>query len=169
MRLLPFDTIVIDSPLSPAEAQVRLGDATGVKRLLRSRPSPLPFEGEVTGTEVRIQRAINYGNSFLPRINGRIEARAHGSRLTAHLAMHPLVIVFMAVWFGGVLAIGVPASVRTLLTGELTPRALIPVAMLIFGYGLVSVGFWMEAGAARSRLREILEGAEVAAANRTGR
>lgn len=154
MRLLPFDHVVIDSPLPLAQAHARLRAATGARRFFRFGRAPYPFEGEVNGTDVRIRRAIGYNNTYLPRIHGRLEPRAQGSRLAATMSMHPFTIVFSAVWLAAALLItilAVPTLVR-----ERNPLALIPFAVIAFVYTLMSVGFWVEARIARRKLAAIL-------------
>jgi hypothetical protein len=159
MPLLPYDTLLIDSPLPVDEARARLEQATGPRRWARYGPPPQPFQGEVTADEVRIERAITYQNSFLPRIRGRLEPRADGSRLQATLSPHPLAAAFMAVWFAGVLLIGVPSTVAGLLAGESGLAVWITPLMLAFGWILCSGIFTIEAHIARGRLAGLLEGA----------
>lgn len=158
MPLLPHQTLVIDSPLPADEALARLRAQTGQHRWFRWGRVPYPFEGEVAGSEVRIQRVIRYRNSFLPRIRGWVEPSVRGSRFTATLSLHPLVTVFMLVWFAMALAIGIPMTAVPLAEGSADPLALIPLAMLAFGWGMVSGAFTYEARVARDRLAAILEG-----------
>ncbi|MBB4636861.1 hypothetical protein [Longimicrobium terrae] len=108
----------------------------------------------MNGTDVRIRRAIRYKNSYLPRIHGRLEPRAQGSRLAATMSMHPFTIAFSAVWLAAALVIAVLAVPN--LIREKNPLAIIPVGMIVFMYAMMSVGFWVEAGIARRRLAEIL-------------
>lgn len=155
MRLLPYDHLLIDSPLPLEQAQARLREATGPRRFIKFFRAPHPFEGEVNGTDVRVQRAIIYGNSYLPRIHGRLERHAHGSRLAATMSMSPFTSVFSAIWFASVLFITI--FVTPTLSRDGDPMALIPVGMLILGYTMMSLCFWVEAGIARRRLAEILQ------------
>ena len=60
MPLLPYDTLLIDSPLPVEQAAARLQRATGPRKWLRtwgllSVPSH-PFVGKITGHRVSIQR-----------------------------------------------------------------------------------------------------------------
>lgn len=157
MPLLPYDTLLIESPLPLHEARARLQGATGPVRWLRFGAPPHAFEGEVAGDAVRIHRAIRYQNAFLPRIEGRLEPGAQGSRLRAAMKLHPFVAVFMAVWFSIALAAGLP-MVIALFFGAPAVTALIPLAMLLFGGALVSGAFTFEARIARERLAALLDG-----------
>lgn len=163
MPLLPYDTLLIDSPLPIEQAAMRLQLATGPRKLLRlwpalSAPSH-PFVGELIDDEFRIERAIAYQNSFLPRIRARLEPRAEGCRLAGTMSLHPPVGVFMLVWVGMVALIGVPATLWGLAHGDFSQATWIPPAMLVFGWALCSGAFTIEARIARKRLAGLLEGA----------
>ncbi|HEX2076128.1 MAG TPA: hypothetical protein VHG08_00415 [Longimicrobium sp.] len=160
MPLLPFDTLLIDSPLSVDQACQRLQQATGPRKWFRWSGMPAhPFEGTVTANEVRIQRGIRYQNSFLPQIHGRIEPRAQGSRLVGTMSLHPAVAVFMMVWFGAALLIGLPAILLALGTGDLSEGVWIALAMPLFAWALCTGAFTVEARLARQQLEALLEGA----------
>ena len=158
MPIVPFERIVIDTPLPVGEAAARLAAQVEPKRLLRFRRSGLLFEGRMEGTTFHIQRLIGYRNSFLPRIAGSLEATPWGSRLSATLSLHPVVMVFMIVWLGAVLAIGFPAM---LMGGDqIGGTRWMPLLMLAFGVAMVSGGFSFEAVRARRALCELLGGSE---------
>lgn len=160
MPLLPYDTLLIDSPLSVARAGQRLQQATGPRKWVRWFGVPVhPFEGTVTANEVRIQRGMGYQNSFLPQIRGRIEPRAEGSRLEGTMSLHPAVAVFLMVWFGIALLVGLPAILLALRMGDLSVGLWIALAMPLFAWALSAGAFTVEARLARQRLEALLEGA----------
>jgi ABC-type iron transport system FetAB permease component len=64
------------------------------------------------------------------------------------------VLVFMAIWFGGVL-LGCLAVMVSWLTQGFSPMLLIPFGMLLFGYGLVTIGFKAESRKSRKFLAEL--------------
>ena len=158
MPLLPYDTLLIDSPLSVEQAAARLQRAIGPRPWFPFGPRPRPFHGEFTGHQVRIQRAIAYQNSFLPHIEARLEPRAEGCRLVGTMSLHPLVGVFMLFWVAVLVLIGLSAAVGGLAQGETGSGAWMPVGMLIFGWVLCSGAFTVEARIARKRLATLLEG-----------
>ncbi len=128
------------------------------------RPSASPGEGtiiaKVNGERFRIfARGPRYvHNSFAPFLYGRVAANADGTRIDAKFRMHPVVRVFMSVWFGG-LAIMALAFPLILLTGNLKadvpPFTVIatPFLIILFGIGLIAFGRWT----ARGQVSRILE------------
>ena len=159
--LLPFQSRVFESALTPAQALERLQAAVEPREWFRRRPSERPFEGTVEGTTFRIQRIIRSRNSFLPHLHGRVDSTPSGrARVVVAFRLHPVVAVFMAIWFGFLLMFGgtvlgnSPPS-----SGELNPRLLIP-GMLAFGVVLVFGGFVPEAYRAERLLAEVLNARE---------
>jgi hypothetical protein len=162
MPRLPYDTLLIESPLSVTQARARLERATGPREWLRtwgflSVPSH-PFVGTITDHQVSIQRAIAYQNSFLPHIEAHLEPRAEGSRLAGTMSLHPLVGVFMIVWVVMLVLMGLLAAPADLANAEFDEGRWIPLGMLIFGWVLCSGAFTIEARIARKRLAALLEG-----------
>jgi hypothetical protein len=159
MRLLLRDTLLIESPLAAADTLARLRAATGPRKLFRFGRVDYALEGEVDADRVEIQRVIYYRNSFLPRIRAVVEPLPRGSRLRGTLSLHPLVIAFLIVWFGALLA--APIAILLTLPRE-EPRTLfmlIPAAFLIVAWLLIAGVFSYEADRARKMLREILQAA----------
>lgn len=158
MPLLPYDTLVIESPLPVAEALGRLQAATGPVRWMRFGAPAYAFEGEVTEDEVRIRRAIGYQNSFLPRIEGRLEPAARGSRLSATMEMNSPVTIFMGLWMAVAVTISLPMLVLALVSDPPVAMVLVPVGMLLGGWALASGAFTLESHMARAHLTQLLEG-----------
>jgi len=61
------------------------------------KPSPL-FWGEVGGDSFRVRRKINYRNSFLPLVRGRIHPVIGGATVSVVMYLHPFVAAFMVFW-----------------------------------------------------------------------
>ena len=72
------------------------------------------------------------------------------------MALHPLVLAFMIIWFGGVLLFCVGITGSMLASGNWNPVALVPLGMFIFGWALTSGGFTFEARRASKLLRGII-------------
>lgn len=71
--------------------------------------------GPVKESRVRLQRVIPIvGNSFKPVFFGRFEVRDGSVYLTGRFTMFFFVKVFMTIWLGGVLAIGLPLAAKTI-------------------------------------------------------
>jgi hypothetical protein len=154
--LLPFAGFTIDSPLPPARAAAELASNVEPRRLIRFRRGAAAFEGEVTESGVDIRRLPGYQNSFLPEIRGSFERTPHGSRLRGTMRMHPLVIVFMCVWMTFTLIAALAMAAASLSAEKADPAALIPLAMLFFGWALPTAAFTIEAAIARGALTGIL-------------
>ena len=110
------------------------------------------FEGSVSENSFKICRCIQYRNSFLPLIIGTIEAHEYGSTINIRMRMAIPVIVFISIWFTGVLA----GCLIVPFTGFPMPAALIPYIMLVFGILLVIIPNKIEAKKAREKLEELL-------------
>ena len=100
-------------------------------------------------------------NSFSPSFFGRLRPHLGGTVIHGYFILHPIVLVFLAVWFGGAL-IGVGFSIYNLIERLAEGRysfkeAWLPIvatlALLSFGIALVASG--VRAG--RSQRRAIEE------------
>ena len=79
-----------------------------------------PFRGEVEGSDFKLRRVSQYGNSFLPVIVARVEARRDGgSQLIGVMRLAYPTAIFMGVWFGGAIIAGVALGVPALSTPPL--------------------------------------------------
>jgi len=153
--LAPYHRFEIHSPLRPTEAARVIAAHTEAERFFRfSWPNPANdtrFEGEIRGDSFTVRRVIGYRNSFLPVVEGAIAQSARGSLVTIRMRPMILVIVFLALWFGGILfALGSPAW----------PIALV---MLGFAYLMTLAGFWFEANKQEQTLRALFQGQPAAA------
>ena len=156
MPLLPFDRFSIETSLTSDEVRNALASAAEPRKWFRFGPGRCSFEGEVGIDSFRLRRIIGYRNSFLPDIRGRIMATNGGSTVEGTMSLHPIVLGFMIVWFGGVLLIGGAMSVAMLARGVWQPMVLVPLGMLAFGWILTSGAFTFEARKARALLVEML-------------
>src|ERR1700690_4052606 len=66
----------------------------------RGEPPGPPFIGWVRDGSFKLHRDIRYRNSFLPVVHGRIVPADIGTRIQVTMSIHPLVAVFLAIWFG---------------------------------------------------------------------
>jgi hypothetical protein len=155
--LLPYQSRVFDSALTPSQALEHLKGAVEPKKWFRFRRAERPFEGMVEGSTFHIQRIIRYGNSFLPQLHGRVESTPNGrARVVVSFQLHSAVAVFMILWFGLITLFGAVAIWQsTISSDDLAPHLGIAV-MLGFGAALLFGGFVPEAQRAACLLEGIL-------------
>ena len=159
IRLFPYESLAIDSPLSVADALQRLQDAVCPERSFSQKLfGPVPLEsytGEITRQKFCIRRIISYRNSFLPEIVGEIVPVADGSIIYVKMRLKPAIIAFMTLWLGGVGLFCLAVLWVILFRREFSPPMLIPFGMFLFGYALVLGGFTFESRRSKSDLDEI--------------
>lgn len=145
---MPFYAFHIDVPAQPDVVAERVRAAVAsVPTLWQSiksswkgpRPSGRPFLGKVEGRSFRIRRDIQYRNSFLPLIRGRIVPTPTGSRVNVFMFMHPFSFLFMVGWFGFLVA-----TLWKVLDANIA-RSFIPLAMIVLGLLMSVGGFFYEA------------------------
>ena len=164
---MPFYRFHIDTPLSESAASERIQKFTRPHRAFRewiafnvtnitredTTVGP-PFLGTV-GSTFRLRRDIRYWNSFLPLVWGRIVPSPRGSRINVTMFLHPLVTVFMIIWFSG---LGYGIVKLWVHRKEAVPFAvLVPAAMFLFGVALMLVCFIPEAIKAKRLLESALD------------
>jgi len=157
MALLPFERLTLRTPLSPDEVYARLAAAVEPVRWYRSPFSRAhrPYEGEITPNGFKIRRVINYRNSFLPAITGRIRVDEIGSAIELVFRLHVVVAVFMVVWLGGAAAATIVGAAE-ILRGHAPAVAWIPLGMLVLGYAMMQGGFVIESRKAKRFFDELI-------------
>jgi hypothetical protein len=146
VRLWPSDSFDIETTLSPEEIVESLQSNIGPRKLFRLTSKHPTFQGELTNDGFKISRIIHYRNSFLPVVHGTFRAGNSGRIVSIKMRLNLFVAVFMCVWFSGV-GLAMLAFTVGFLNGKIqpSPMLLIPFGMLVFGWALVSGGFWFEA------------------------
>src|SRR5439155_14819630 len=114
-----------------------------------------PFLGTARASSFRLRRDIRYRNSFLPLVWGRIVPSGVGSRINVTMFLHPLVALFMIIWFSG---LGYGIVKLWVHRKEAVPFAvLVPAAMFLFGVALMLICFFPEAIKAKRLLESALD------------
>jgi hypothetical protein len=166
-NLLPFEKYVLATDLSVEEVLKRLAGCmqsesdyswSSFRRIYIK-----PYRGAVSGLTFRMIRNINYRNSFLPVINGRVTSMS--GRTEVMISMRPayFVLVFMAFWLGmtGLVCIGIIvagiAQFREILHNGFSPVVFIPFAMFAFGSGLTFFAFKAESKVSKQFLADLLK------------
>ncbi len=154
--------IELFSPLPPIECAARLASAIDCERSALISFSSIfgskPIAGKVTETSLRLRKRIGYRNSFQNFLTATMRPEGTGTVISGEFAMHPIVRVFMTIWFGGVILIGGTMFIGTIggfLFG-LAPHGdnawigvVVPPLMLLFGFALVRFGSYLARDEAR--------------------
>ncbi|OPY79634.1 MAG: hypothetical protein A4E65_01803 [Syntrophorhabdus sp. PtaU1.Bin153] len=158
MKFLPYDLYKMQTSFTIEEIVALLqSEVEPRKRLRFSCEGCKTFEGEISWEGFRILRIINYRNSFLPVIRGKFRQEYPGVTVEIQMRPHVFVIIFMCVWFLGVI-LGMAAAVMGVISRqiELSLFLLIPFGMFLFGLLMVYGGFWTEARKSKALLEDVL-------------
>jgi hypothetical protein len=169
MRLLPYDTLTIETtaPLEVARERLTAQVATPSFQPFQfgQADQDKPYEGKVGNRGFSISRCIQGRNSFLPQIEGRFEPQTQGCRIYLSFQLHPLVLVFLGLWFFVWYGAVVPIFIALVLQGELQGKSaknlgfavlflLAPLAFLVIGW----YAFWLEVKRSRREMQQIFLG-----------
>lgn len=134
LKLLPYETWVLQIPQPVATVRARLEAKVEPPRILRSgfQRHHQPYEGTIRAQDFTLRRIIHYRNSFLPQIRGRWEPIPGGTEIKITFTLHPAVLVFLSlwlmVWYGSAVPIALWGGQLPLISvGFLT----VPLLMLI--------------------------------------
>ncbi|MFZ1678023.1 MAG: hypothetical protein WAT91_12160 [Saprospiraceae bacterium] len=159
MNILPFKNLSFRSELKPTEIIERMQAVTEAEKFIRipifNDTETKLYEGEITDQHFSIRRLIKYRNSFLPRIKGEIITESNRTRIEVRMRLHIVIIIFVIFWCT---MVGIGCFVFLLLSirdGKLNPFILVPLMMLIFGYGVTVVAFNYECNKSQKDLEQI--------------
>lgn len=166
--LIPYDNIRLQTSLTTQEVQQKLESVTAPRRsYFTLKRTTEPYEGKVANESFRISRIIYYRrNSFLPSIIGSIKSGINGTMVQIRMRPVWTILIFMAVWLGivGSLCLAVLylifTSLNKTVTPGLSPAAIIPFVMFIFGYGILMIGYRVESSKSRDFIKDLLEAEE---------
>src|SRR5215472_4770479 len=104
MTFLPFERLTLRTQLRSDEVYRRLAATVEPVQWFRNSLAgdDKTHQGEITSSGFKITRVIQYRNSFLPVVTGRIRDEGDGCIIEIILRLHFFVAVFMALWLGGV-------------------------------------------------------------------
>jgi len=154
-----YKRFTIYTSLSAAEVCEKLAEVVEPRKMVprQWRKSEKPYQGKIGEHSFQISRIINYRNSFLPQIAGRIQPYGAGSQVEITMTMHGFVIGFMLFWLVSVLQISIVFLGAMISEGKLKPEGLVPLGMFAFGCFLPLIGFVPEAKGSQKFLIELLE------------
>ena len=153
MKLIPYESLIIDSSLSPGEASARLAEATDPKKVHTFMPfhqSPGEFRASFTNTGFYLQRANTSRHAI--SVRGRFHAITRGTRVEARITLHGSVGLFLIFWCG-LTGAGIISMIHGwYVTGDLDKSLFLLIGMLVVGYLWAFVGWRAEANNVRKFL-----------------
>lgn len=166
-KFLPFEKFVLQTKLTMVEVLDRIAKNVEPRKNFHFSFFPVqrtkPYEGSIAANNFVISRIIGYRNSFLPLIKGTVYNYIDKTEIA--ITMRPFigVIIFMSFWLGTVglvcisIIIAAFVQLKEAFQHGVSLVILIPFGMLIFGYGMVMIGFKTESKRSRKFLTELLE------------
>jgi hypothetical protein len=172
MKFLPFEKLTYTTALKEDEIMWRLESILEEEKIIRlripfvKRKDGQPYEGSTNGNTFEMQRIINYRNSFLPVIEGRVEDNFTQRHVHVKMRLNRVVMIFMMFWCGillfGIGAMTFVSNADSNPKGEVEPvLKLIPIFMLLFGYGLTTFFFKLESKKSKKFIKDLLDAEEV--------
>lgn len=157
MKYLPFERITYRTQLSEQEVITRLSGFVEPKKFGLGRNYLKEYEGSIHNNNFEISRVIQYRNSFLPQINGRIQKGNDGVKIEVALSLHAFVLFFLIVWCSFALIFFIGVSIRAIREKEISVELFLPLGMLLFVYVLTMAGFKSESKQSKEFLRRSFE------------
>ncbi|MCC3217516.1 hypothetical protein LIV57_19830 [Chryseobacterium sp. X308] len=153
MKYLPFERITYKTNLSEKEVLTRLSGFVEPKKFGLGKNYIKDYEGSVDNNSFEISRVIQYRNSFLPQINGKIQNENNGTQIQVTMSLNAFVFFFLIVWCSFALIFFIGVSIKTIREKEISLELFLPLSMLLFVYALTMVGFKSESKQAKDYLR----------------
>lgn len=162
MRLLPYDSFQIETPLPLEEAIERLSsriDQHQLGWLLQSSYSE--FRGTIEGNDFKISKISGNRNSFLPIVTGTFYPSAIGTLIKIEMGPRPITLFFMLFWlisvgFGA--ATSIFSALGTGFSDQLLFSIVIPIGMLLAGILVPMGSFWYEVNQHKKKLSVLFKG-----------
>ncbi|MGG1923479.1 hypothetical protein AB1278_16810 [Chryseobacterium sp. NRRL B-14798] len=153
MKYLPFERITYKTNLSEKEVLTRLSGFVEPKKFGLGKNYIKEYEGSVDNNSFEISRVIQYRNSFLPQINGKIQNENNGTQIQVTMSLNAFVFFFLIVWCSFALIFFIGVSIKAIREKEISVELFLPLGMLLFVYALTMAGFKSESKQAKEYLR----------------
>jgi hypothetical protein len=165
MILLPYERFQIETSLSLIEAKKRIESIIvppppfGTRFInaldnMFKKSGADQFTGKIDDQGFQIRRIIYYRNSFLPVVKGKFEQGSAGTNVVVKMTLHPVALVFMVIWFGGLGTI-VFSSLSVMFSRGSDPILVTAVGMFFFGWLMIQFGFVFEARKAKKIISQL--------------
>ncbi|GAB3499876.1 hypothetical protein GCM10027341_24080 [Spirosoma knui] len=118
---------------------------------------PQVFMGTVSGNEFRVERIIQYRNSFVPTIYGRFLPAETGLQVRIVMLLSPIVLMLGIVLGLGALPVLASIVYRFMMIGHFDQSLKVPTLLVVLLYLMFTGGFSYEAVKARRLLNRLFE------------
>lgn len=161
--------LVFNTKLSKSECVRKIKLHAGKSTVLDKFTSIGNFNHEflykISGDNLELEKVIHYRNSFKPIFYGKLKEENRETIIEGSFNTQAFVKIFMIVWFGGTVLIGVPLFLAALIKllnphsmegifyGDPLVGILVPIFMPIFGIVLIKVGQWL----GKKQEKEVIE------------
>ena len=160
MNFLPIENITYRTKLSENEVIQKLHESVKRKDNSDSRYNKRinkPYEGHINGRTFEINKVAIPRNSFLPRITGKINTGTDKTLINVKMQLRYSVIGFLVIFCLVALAIFTVILAETDWNTEFELSKLIPIAMVLFAYGLTIVAFKQKCVKTKEDFKKIFE------------
>jgi len=159
MKILPSEQLTFRSNLSKTDIIQKISENAAVvpKQIfaLRNKDFSKIFEGIIEKDGFKISRTINYRNSFLPLIQGKIVEKSTHSDINVQMTLQPFVKVFISFWLGAVALALVSILIVAISENRFEPTIVIPLLMLIGGFSMTQLAFKYEYKKSKQELEKL--------------
>ncbi len=162
MLLLPFNTFIFETYNSPKEIETIfkentiLQDEFVLSFMKMAEHQDKKFIGVINENSFHLARVIPYSTSSLPVLEGLVEAKGDGSKITVKMGLNKLMRIFMPFIFAimAVFSIGMYSGlIQTSLFGG---KALLPTLFLIGSYYFMMHTYNREVKRTKQALTDLL-------------
>jgi hypothetical protein len=170
-QFLPVEFYTLVTKLSVEAVHARLEEKISAKKKFKFSATlnkySKPYEGVLNKNSFTISRVIDYRNSFLPEITGRISNQLGQTHINVKMQPAIFVLVFISLWMGfvtitclGIIIIGI-IKFNYFIQHGVSPAILIPFVLFVFGSCLTYFAFKPESKKSKEFLANLLQGEEV--------
>lgn len=167
-KFVPHEKLKLETSLSKEEVLKRLSanieqNSSKWNWFIGKSSSKIYFGGSLYETGFQVSRNISYRNSFLPEIEGKIEALRFGCTIDLKLTLNIFVRILGIIWLLGALIASIVALSVYFSSSSTEQDAGMLTPLMMLGPGYVAfIGFFKyESIKARKYLMELLEASEV--------
>jgi len=168
MNFLPYERFVIKTHLDPKTVLSKIdsiAERSTDRFSLFYTSEGKPYFGKIKDNRFEITRIIHFRNSFLPVIKGRANLDVNGSIIMVTMRLSICVIIFLSIWFGGLIYGFFSGLTEIIQSGEFAHVSFdgfaIFLGFLLFGYLLTIIGFKYESLKSKAFLTDLLEARQI--------